>query len=50
MWICSPYNNICINDSRVKSITIDDTYKYLGIDIGLIIDNKENRFVDYINV
>ena len=48
MWIFSTYNTICINDSKVEEITIDDTYKYIGIDIGPI-DNRKNRFVEYIN-
>ena len=47
MLICSPYNTICINDSKVDAITIDDTYKYLCIYIDPI-DNR--RFVEYINV
>ena len=49
MWICSPYNTICINDSKLKLLTIDDIYKYLCIDIGPI-DNRKHRFVYYINV
>ena len=31
MWIYCPYNNICINDTKVETITVYDTYKYLNI-------------------
>ena len=40
------FNN---SSKKVEAITFDDTYKYLGIDIGHIY-NRKNRFVEYINV
>ena len=41
-WICNPYSFILINNTYLKPLTIDDTYKYLGIEIGHI-DNKNNK-------
>ena len=39
MWICSPQPIIKINNTHIKTISIDETYKYLGIHIGPI-DNR----------
>ena len=41
-WICNPYRFILINNTYLKPLTIDDTYKYLGIEIGPI-DNNNNK-------
>ena len=43
-WICNPYSFIIIDNIPLKPLTIDDTYKYLGIEIGPI-DNKNNTIV-----
>ena len=41
-WICNPYSFILINNTYLKPLTIDDTYTYLGIEIGPI-DKKNNK-------
>ena len=47
MWICSSLPIITINNARIKTISIDETYKYLGIPIGPI-DNRNNNIVNNI--
>ena len=47
MWICSPQPIIKINHEHIKTISIDETYKYLGIPIGPI-DNRNNNVVNNI--
>ena len=47
MWICSPQPIIKINNAHIKTISIDETYKYLGIPIGPI-DNRNNNIVNNI--
>ena len=47
MWICSPQPIIKINHEHIKTISIDETYKYLGIPIGPI-DNRNNNIVNNI--
>ena len=39
-WICNPYSFIIIDNIPLKPLTIDDTYKYLGIEIGHIDNNN----------
>ena len=40
--IINPKKKILINNTYLKPLTIDDIYKYLGIEIGPI-DNKNNK-------
>ena len=42
--ISNPYSFIVLDNISLKPLTIDDTYKYLGIEIGPI-DNKNNTIV-----
>ena len=34
-WICNPYSFIVIDNISLKPLTINDTYKYVGIEIDL---------------
>ena len=47
MWICSPQPIIKINNAHIKTISIDEAFKYLGILIGPI-DNINNKIVNNI--
>ena len=40
-WICNPYSFISIDNSTIKALNIEDTYRYLGINIG-DLDIKNN--------
>ena len=40
-WICNPYSFISIDNYTIKALNIEDTYRYLGINIGAL-DNKNN--------
>ena len=42
MWICSPQPIVTINNAHIKTISIDEIYKYVGIPIGPI-DNRNNK-------
>ena len=44
-WICNPYSFIYIDNSTIKALNIEDTYRYLGINIGAF-DNKNNSIND----
>ena len=44
-WICNPYSFISIDNSTIKELNIEDTYRYLGINIGAL-DNKNNSIND----
>ena len=44
-WICNPYSCISIDNSTIKALNIEDTYRYLGINIGAL-DNKNNSIND----
>ena len=44
-WICKPYSFISIDNSTIKALNIEDTYRYLGINIGAL-DNKNNSIND----
>ena len=44
-WICNPYSFISIDNSTIKALNIEDTYRYLGINIGAL-DNKNNSIND----
>ena len=47
MWISHINPYITINNAHVKTIYIDETYKYLGIPIGPM-DNRNNSIVNNI--
>ena len=44
-WISNPYSLISIDNSTIKALNIEDTYRYLGINIGAL-DNKNNSIND----
>ena len=44
-WLCKPYSCISIDNSTIKALNIEDTYRYLGINIGAL-DNKNNSIND----
>ena len=44
-WICNPYSFISIDNSTIKALNIEDTYRYLGINIGAL-DNTNNSIND----
>ena len=44
-WICNPYSFISIDNSTIKALNIEETYRYLGINIGAL-DNKNNSIND----
>ena len=48
MWICSPQPIFTINNAHIKLISIDETYKYLGILIGQIDNRNNNNIVNNI--
>ena len=47
IWICSPQPVITINNAHIKTISIEETYKYLSIPI-CPIDNRNNNIVNNI--
>ena len=44
MWICSPQSIIKINNSHIKTISINETYQCVGIPLDPI-DNRNNKIV-----
>ena len=44
-WICNPYIFLSIDNSTIKALHIEYTYRYIGINIGAL-DNTNNSIND----